>query len=69
MGIAYESVGRAEITIGSTENGVSIVANRDGLRSLARLFTDLAETDADHIHLTPTMQLTEASEALVVAIR
>jgi len=68
MGITYESTGDARILIDCSPDGVGIVANRDGLMSLARLFTELADHERDHIHLTPAMQLPAASEPLVVAI-
>lgn len=68
MGITYESIGNAEITVEVSDDGVALVANRDGLRSLLHLVEDLlATSSADHIHLTPSMQLTPDSEPLVVA--
>ena len=69
MGISYESIGDARIVVDCSKDGVGIVANRDGLLSLARLFADLAEGESDHIHLTPTMQLPASSEPLAIAIK
>jgi hypothetical protein len=68
MGITYESVGESEITIGASPDGVSLAANRDGLRSLVHLLENLlGAPSADHIHLTPSMQLAPDSESLVVS--
>lgn len=68
MGITYESIGESQITIGASPDGVSLAANRDGLRSLVHLLENLLGTpSADHIHLTPSMQLAPDSEPLVVA--
>ena len=68
MGITYESVGNAEINVGASHDGVSLVANRDGLRSLLHVIEDLlASPSADHIHLTPTMQLAHDSQPLVLS--
>lgn len=67
--VTYESLGFSSIELLSSENGVSLVANADGLRSLARLFDRLARGAelAGHIHLTPSMQLSPGSAPLVVA--
>ena len=70
MGITYESVGDAEIIVGASDDGVSLVANRDGLRPLLHLIEDLlASPSADHIHLTPAMQLAHGSQPLVLPCR
>ena len=66
MGITYTSVGDAEINVGASEDGISLVANRDGLRSLLHLIEDLlASPRADHVHLTPGMQLAPDSQPLL----
>lgn len=68
MGIRYESVGQAKISVEASDDGVSLVANTDGLRSLLHLFEDLlATSSADHINLTPSMQLTAESHPLIVS--
>ncbi|MCP3854492.1 MAG: hypothetical protein GY698_07125 [Actinomycetia bacterium] len=69
MGSTYESLGDARIVVTHSSDGVGIVANRDGLLSLARLFADLTDSEWDHIHLTPTMQLPPSSEPLVIAVK
>lgn len=67
--LGYEAVGHASIALDLDADGVGLVANADGLRSLARLFLEMAErsTTTCHIHLTPGMQLTQSSVGLVVA--
>ncbi len=68
MGITYESVGDAEIRVEASGDGVSLVANRDGLQSLLQLIEDmLASPSAHHVHLTPAMQLAPDSQPLVVS--
>ena len=64
--LRYESVGYASIEVASNKDGVSLVANRDGLRSLARLFDAMAAHEGEYAHLAllPTLQLTESSEPL-----
>lgn len=69
VGISYESIGEPRILVDCSKDGVGIVANRDGLLSLAKLFSEMAEREWDHIHLWPTMQLPASSEALVVAVK
>ena len=67
--VSYSAIGfaSAEFSIDKT-GGVSLVANADGLASLANLFLELAEQSRPtHIHLTPAMQLTETSVAFVVS--
>lgn len=67
--LTYKPTGYASIEIDISEDGVAIIANADGLRSLAKLFADMADrsTASCHIHLTPSVQLTPASLGLVVA--
>jgi len=67
--VTYESLGFSSIELLSSEDGVSLVANADGLRSLALLFGKLARGAelTGHVHLTPSMQLTPSSASLVVA--
>ena len=71
MGAIYASTGDPRIVVSADPDGVGIVANRDGLRSLGTLLLALAEgtAEADHIHLTPTMQLPRSSEPIVVALK
>jgi hypothetical protein len=65
--LGYESIGYASIEFVSDNDGVLLVANADGLRSLARLFTEMANRSAPtgHIHLTPAMQLSPTSACFV----
>ena len=70
MGITYETIGSARITVTSDSDGVTVTANRDGFASLAKLFAELAHIDAEHehIHLTPSLQLADGSLPLTVGI-
>lgn len=67
----YEPTGYAAIEVSAGSDGVTLTANADGLRSLSRLFAEMAEAVVSdgHIHLTPSMQLSPGSAALAVARR
>ena len=55
------------IKVGVRGGEVTLSANREGLLSLARIFTDLAEeTPGDHIHLDEYNSLEEGSAELIV---
>jgi hypothetical protein len=64
----YESVGYSRIRIAASPDEVTIHANADGFRSLARLCETMAakESDDSHVHLTPSMQLEVNSLLLTV---
>lgn len=65
--LTYESVGYSTIEVSHSSDGVTLMANADGFRSLAQLFQKMAErSSAGHVHLTPTMQLTAQSQPLAV---
>ena len=56
------------ITVGVRDGEVTHSANREGLLSLARIFTDLAEeTPGSHIHFDEYNSLEEHSTELIVA--
>ena len=55
------------IKVGVRDGEVTLSANRDGLLSLARIFTALAEeTPGSHIHLDEYNSLEEGSAQLIV---
>ena len=55
------------IRVGVQGGEATLSANRDGLRSLARIFADLAEEPpGSHIHLDAYNSLEEGSAELIV---
>ena len=55
------------IKVGVRDGEVTLSANRDGLLSLARIFSALAEeTPGSHIHLDEYNSLEEGSAELIV---
>ena len=68
--LGYVPVGYANIEFTVSKDGVNLMANADGLLSLARLFEEMAGRAKDsHIHLTPSMQLTNSSQPFGVGRR
>ena len=57
----------AAIKVGVQGDEVTLSANREGLLSLARIFTALAEeTPGGHIHLDESNSLEEGSNELIL---
>lgn len=68
--LTYDLIGWPSIEIVVTQkDGVTLVANADGLLTLARLFEQMAgrAQQGDHIHLHPGLNLSPASQPLTVA--